>query len=91
MVLEDPEWRGLPPAAKLFYLHLKAKYNGHNNGEIQLTYPELKGNNGLSAPDTISKAQIELIEKEWIVKTGNGGLMKNPNKFELTWKIDCLR
>ncbi len=41
-MLRSKEWKELSPAAKLFYVYLKGKYNGHNNGEIRLYYSELK-------------------------------------------------
>ncbi|MFC2142145.1 helix-turn-helix domain-containing protein, partial [Acidobacteriota bacterium] len=60
------DWKELIPAAKLFYIHLKAKHNGSNNGEIRLHYSELKGVKGLSSPSTIAKAIRELKDKGWI-------------------------
>ena len=90
LLFECVEWKALSPPAKLLYLHIKAKYNGSNNGDIKLTYSELKGSCGLSSPKTISKAQNELIEKEWIKKTAYGGLYRYSNLYELTWNYDIL-
>ena len=87
-MLRSQDWVQLSPAAKLFYIHLKAKYNGNNNGEIRLHYSELKGIRGISAPPTISKATNELEEKGWIRRTQHGGLYRYHNKFELTGKFD---
>ena len=64
------------PQGLLLYLHIKAKYNGSNNGKIRLPYSELEGINGISSPKTISKAQQELIDKGWITKTKHGGLYR---------------
>jgi len=61
--VNGPEWAALSPAAKIFYLQLKARYNGNNNGEIKLPYRSLKDVRGCSHHVTISKASIELQEK----------------------------
>lgn len=84
------EWKELSQAAKLLYLHLKAKYNGSNNGDIRLSYSELKGIKGIASPKTISKAQEELFNKGWIKITQHGGLYRHYNLYKLTWRFDCL-
>ena len=86
--LKTPEWKELSGAAKLFYIHLKAKYNGHNNGDICIHYSELHGIKGISSNTTISRAIQELEEKGWINKTVHGGLMRHVNKFKLTGKYE---
>ena len=82
------EWKKLTPAAKLFYVYLKAKYNGKNNGEILLHYSELKGIKGISSSSTIFRAIKELEDKGWIKRTQIGGLYRHNNEFELTGKYD---
>lgn len=89
--LKSKEWKELSPAAKILYIHLKGKYNGHNNGNIRLYYSELEGIKGLSSPSTISKANLELERKEWVKRTKIGGLYRYFNEYELTGKFDvCL-
>ena len=87
-MLRCKEWKDLGPAAKIAYLHLKAKYNGQNNGKIRLYYSELKGNKGISSPATIANALKELVSKGWIIKTKLGGLYRHNNEFKLTGKYD---
>ncbi len=87
-ILKLNEWRSLSPSAKILYVHLKAKYNGANNGSIDLHYSELEGIRGLSSHSTISKALKELLEKDWIKKTQFGGLYRHSNKYELTGRFD---
>lgn len=86
--LKSQEWKELSSAAKLFYIHLKGKYNGNNNGEIRLYYSELKGIKGISSPSTISTANKELEEKGWIKRTKLGGLYRSINEYELTGNFD---
>ena len=87
-MLRSQEWKELSPAAKLFYIHLKGKYNGHNKGEIRLYYSELRGIKGISSPSTISTANKELQEKGWIKRTKLGGLYRFINEYELTGNFD---
>lgn len=87
-MLRSHEWKMLGPAAKILYIHLKGKYNGHNNGEIRLYYSELKGIKGLSSPSTVSHAFNELEEKGWIKRTKLGGLYRTINEYELTGNFD---
>lgn len=90
MLLKCQEWKELKPASKIFYLYLKAKYNGSNNGKIRLHYSELKGVAGLSSSSTIANAIRELEEGGWIKRTKRGGLMRYFNEFELTGRHDGL-
>jgi predicted transcriptional regulator len=87
-ILKLDEWKNLSPSAKILYIHLKAKYNGSNNGNIDLHYSEMKGIKGLSSHSTISKALKELLDKDWIKKKEFGGLYRHSNKYELTGTFD---
>ena len=91
MLLEGKEWKQLSPKAKLLYIHLKSKYRGYNNGEIRLTYSELKGIRGISSPKTISDALEELEKKGWIKWEEKGGLYRHYNLYKLTFKYDEFR
>lgn len=82
------EWKKLSPCAKFLYIYIKSKYNGSNNGNIRLYYPELEGIRGISAPATISKAIKELERNSWVLRTKIGGLYRNFNEYELTGKYD---
>ena len=87
-MLKSEEWKELSPAAKLFYIHLKGKYNGSNNGQIRLYYSELAGVKGISSDSTISKAIKELESKGWIKRYEIGGLYRHFNEYELTGEYD---
>ncbi len=87
-ILNHKDWKELSAAAKLFYIHLKGKYNGTNNGSIRLYYSELKGVKGISSPSTISKARKELEDKGWIKREKFGGLYRYSNEYRLTGKYD---
>jgi len=87
-VLYKNEWQGLSGAAKIFYIHLKAHYNGSNNGEISLPYREMKNVKGCSNFNVIAAAIRELEQKEWIKLRQYGGLYRRINKYELTFKYE---
>lgn len=87
-VLHDEEWKRFTSSAKLFYIYLKGKYNGNNNGHVRLYYSELKDIKGLASPGTISKASKELQDAGWISRTQLGGLHRYFNEFRLTGKVD---
>jgi len=87
-MLKSEKWKNLGPAAKLYYVHLKAKYNGSNNGIIKLHYSELRGVRGISAPGTISNAIKELVVKGWIYFPKLEGKFRHPNEYWLTGKYD---
>lgn len=83
-------WRQLSARAKIFYLYLKAGYNGKNNGEIQLHFgalsdlPELKSRKGFYG------AARELEAAGWIKRTNQGGLFRNANTYRLTGLYDAM-
>ena len=82
------EWRSLSAGAKIFYWHLKARYNGGNNGEIILSYRAMRDVKGCSSSRTISRASKELQKKEWIEVEERGGLYRHKNLYKLTFKYD---
>ena len=88
LLLKCQSWKELSPAAKIFYITLKAKFNGCNNGQISLCYSELKDVKGLASSATIAKAIRELEQKGWIERTKRGGMYRNFNDFRITGKFD---
>jgi len=87
----SPEWDALKPAAKIFYIHLKARYNGSNNGKIKLPYSAMRGVAGCGSDRAISGAIRELEAKEWIRISRRGGLYRHDNFFTLTFKHDGFK
>ena len=83
-----PEFRQLSPRAITLYLHLKAKFNGSNNGQIAFHYSEVKGANGFKSDKTICAAFRELEGAGWIERTHVGGLYRFQNLYRLTAKFD---
>jgi len=86
--LFSPEWKHLSGAAKIFYVHLKSRYNGSNNGEIKLSYRDMNGVKGCSNDRTIAAAIRELEKKGWITITSYGGLSRILNVYKLTFEYE---
>ncbi len=85
-MLKSPEWRtGLTRSERDVYEQLKRKFVGHNNGDIELHYSELRD---FMASATIAKALKGLEAKGWISRTRYGGLYRFSNKYRLTGKYD---
>jgi len=87
-ILKEESWRGLSGAAKIFYWHLKGRYNGANNGEIQLPYSAMRGVRGCSNNHMCSAAIKELEAKGWIKIITKGGLYRHDNFYKLTFEHD---
>lgn len=83
-LLQDESWRALSVRAKLFYIYVKAKHNGKNNGAIQLHFTELSGHPGFNSRRAFYAAARELEASGWIERTNPGGLYRNPNTYKLT-------
>ena len=86
--LDEAPWQGLSAAAKIFYLQLKSKYNGSNNGKIRISYSKMRSVKGCLTNQTISKAIKELRSKGWIGVEEIGGLHRHYNLYRLTFKYE---
>ena len=90
VMLRCASWRQLTLRAKIFYLYLKVKYNGKNNGEIQLHFSELADLPDFKSRKAFYSAEKELEAAEWVERTNMGGLYRNPNTYKLTGKYDAM-
>lgn len=84
--LRESAWMALPFGARCLYIALKARWNGHNNGELYLGVRE--GAKELGA----SKASIErwfhaLVEHGFIRKTRGAFLGLNGNAQATRWRL----
>lgn len=86
--LKEEHWRGLSAPAKIFYIHLKGRFNGSNNGDIKLPYSAMRRVKGCATNPSCFKAVKELEEKGWIKKKQFGGHTRWDNLYRLTWKYD---
>ena len=82
-MLKHPNYISLSKDAKLIFVFLKSQYRGHNNGDLSATLNMVKSNGYGSSSAQLSKALKELVDKEFIIKTRQGGKNKC-NLFAIT-------
>ncbi len=63
---------------------LMRQHDGRNNGHLHLSFKWLKTRGWMSA-NSIQRGKIELLERQLILKTREGGLNAGPDKYALTW------
>jgi hypothetical protein len=87
-VFQSKEFRRLTPGARSLLLEFALRFNGHNNGNLEMTARQFK-EAGLGSEPTMRKYIRELVNTGWIVVTRYGGLRSGPNLHALTyWGID---
>ena len=82
-VLDHENFRTLSPRATKLVIDIAAQYRGHNNGDLCATFSLMK-KRGWNSSDQLHKAKNELIEKDVVWVTRQGGLNK-ANLYALTW------
>ena len=92
IILKSDAWHSFHARSRDFYILLKSKYNGSNNGQLALYYSEIcaKKITGLSSHKGVSAAILELEQAGWIERTKIGGLHRWKNTYRLTGKEDRL-
>lgn len=66
-------------------IDLGRQYNGHNNGDLCASM-SLMRKYGWNSNQQLTKALKELISKNLIIQTRQGGLNMGPNLYALTWQ-----
>lgn len=84
VVLDSVAFKGASHTARSLLFELLRQHNGSNNGRLQLAQGWLR-RRGWKSGDTIQRAKNELIERELIVQTKQGGLNIGACQFALTW------
>jgi hypothetical protein len=83
IVYDSPNFTSLSAYARRALLDLARPYNGHNNGDLALTW-KMAHKVGWKSRDTLEKSIAELVHFGMIVRTRQGGL-NSPNLYALTW------
>ena len=83
-LLTSEAWRSLSGSAVRFYVELRRRFNGRNNGELHLTAEEAKTTLRMGT-NTFVRVQRELQEKGFIRMTRQGGFHQRlPTLWALT-------
>ena len=71
-------------------IDIAQQYNGYNNGDLCASLSIMK-KRGWNSNQQLSKALKELIDKNLITQTKQGGLNIGPNLYAITWQPidDC--
>ncbi|MDO8341316.1 MAG: hypothetical protein Q7T59_05060 [Candidatus Woesebacteria bacterium] len=83
-VLDSVALMGASHTARSLLLELMRQHTGGNNGHLHLAQGWLR-KRGWKSGDTIQRAKLELIKRNLIVQTKQGGLNIGPCRFALTW------
>jgi hypothetical protein len=84
-LLNDPEYIALSAKAIKLLNDLGAQYNGRNNGDLSPSFTLMKPRNW-NSKDQLNKARKELLERNWIEQTRQGGLNMGPCLYAFTWQ-----
>lgn len=88
-VMLHHDYIALSPSAKSLLFEMALQFNGYtNNGDLTAAWAVMR-HRGFNAPNTLSAALKQLLEKEFLVRTREGRFA-NPGKrcalYALTWK-----
>lgn len=84
MVIDSDSFKGATDKAKSLLFALMRQHNGQNNGHLHLAKAWLYAH-GWTCDEGNRKAKSELVERELIIKTKQGGLNMGPDLYALTW------
>ena len=82
-VINHEHFRSLSPRATKLLIDLLAQYRGYNNGDLCAPL-SLMRERGWNSSDQLQKAKNEVIEKDVIIVTRQGGLNKC-SLYAVTW------
>lgn len=83
-VLDSVAFMGASHRARSLLFELLRQHNGSNNGHLHLATAWLR-RRGWRSMGAIQRAKIELLSRNLIVKTKQGGLGLGPDLFAMTW------
>ena len=66
-------------------IDLGSQYNGYNNGDLCASLSVMR-KRGWNSNQQLAKALKELLERNLIVQTKQGGLNLGPNLYAITWQ-----
>lgn len=81
----EEDFTSLSGSALHLLVDIARQYKGHNNGDLCAAMTLMK-KRGWNSNNLLNKAKNELISKNWIIKTKQGGLGIGPDLFAITWQ-----
>lgn len=83
-VLDSVAFMGANYPAKALLFDLLRQHSGNNNGHLHLSFSWL-GRRGWKSRDVIQRARAELIERNLMIQTRQGGLNIGASRYAVTW------
>ena len=83
-VLDSVAFQGAGYPAKALIFDLMRQHNGNNNGHLHLSFTWL-ANRKWKSRDVIQRARAELIARNLIIQTRQGGLNIGASRYAITW------
>lgn len=84
VVLDSVAFKGSSYPAKALIFELMRQHSGANNGHLHLSFSWLKSR-GWKSRDVIQRARAELIERNLLIQTRQGGLNFGASRYAVTW------
>lgn len=84
-LLDSPDLLELSGPATKLLLAIGRQYNGYNNGDLCASMSVVK-KWGFNSNETLTRAKNELLSKNLIVLTKQGGLGIGPSLYALSWQ-----
>ena len=84
-LLEDPDFIALKGNSIKLLIDLGKQFNGYNNGDLCASLKIMR-KRGWNSNQQLSKALAELLERNLIMRTRQGGLNAGPNLYAITWQ-----
>ena len=90
VVTAEENFISLSGSALKLLVDVARQYNGSNNGNLCMAMKLMK-ERGWNSNNLLNKAKQELISKNWITKTKQGGMGIGADLFAITWQPinDC--
>jgi len=84
-MLETQDFISLKGNSIKLLIDLGYQYNGYNNGDLCASLSVMR-KRGWNSNQQLAKALKELLERNLIVQTKQGGLNLGPNLYAITWQ-----
>ncbi len=83
-VLDSVAFKGSSYPTKAMLFDLMRQHSGTNNGHLHLSFSWL-ADRGWKSRDVIQRARAELIERNLLIQTRQGGLNIGASRYAVTW------
>ena len=89
-LLNSPDFIALKGNSIKLLIDIASQYNGRNNGDLCAALAVMK-KRGWNSNQQLQKSLREILDRNLVVQTKQGGLNMGPNLYAITWQPidDC--